>query len=250
MSIPWSFSYKPSLCRSSVTSSLWIPWGRLVQNRCWFLISSVVNGPIILSCFFRREFRMNLAVQATILNIEARSWHSGAIKTFFGNFSLCLALRSATCHDVCRPLFSVWKPFHSLPPQLAVIYLPSSTSQVCRNFVSGYVAPSNPWMLLCFHRSVCYELFVLAATVYPMESHWAIQPSIAPLTGNPSSAFSTFMIRFVAICADTSSNRGMVSICFASRAFAVTKPWLTPDGCLATAWTVAHTPFLLASPNT
>ena len=41
----------------------------MVQNRCWFLISSVVNGPIILSCFFRREFRMNLAVQATILNV-------------------------------------------------------------------------------------------------------------------------------------------------------------------------------------
>ena len=73
MSIPCSFSSKPSLCRSSVTSSLWIPWGRLVQNRCWFLISLVVNGPIILSCFFRREFRMNLAVQATILNILVRS---------------------------------------------------------------------------------------------------------------------------------------------------------------------------------
>ena len=192
---------------------------------------------------------MNLAVQATILNIEPPRWRSGAIKKFFGNFSLCLALRSATCHDVCRPLFSVWKPLQSLPPQLTVIYLPSSTSQVCRNFVGGYVAPSNPWMLLGFHRSVCYELFVLAATVYPMESHWAIQPSIASLTGNPSSAFSTFMIGFVAICADTSSNRGMVSICFASRAFAVTKPWLTPDGCLTTACTVSHTPFLLASPK-
>ena len=45
----------------------------MVQNRCWFLISSVVNGPIILSCLFRREFRMNLAVQVTIVNVLNRS---------------------------------------------------------------------------------------------------------------------------------------------------------------------------------
>ena len=45
----------------------------MVQNRCWFLISSVVNGPTILSRFFRREFRMNLAVQVTIVNVLVRS---------------------------------------------------------------------------------------------------------------------------------------------------------------------------------
>ena len=192
MSIPWSFSFKPSLCRSSVTSSLWISWGRLVQNRCWFSISSVVNGPIILSRFFRREFRMNLAVQATILNVLVRSNFPSItlrhpVDAMAPLKSSLVILASAWLSGVRLVMMSVGhfslSESHSGPCHQS---LPSSTSQVWRIFLGGYVAPSDPWMLLYFHRSVCYELFVLAAAVYPMESHWASQPSIAPLTGNPS----------------------------------------------------------------
>ena len=81
--------------------------------------------------------------------------------SFFGNSSLCLALRSAACHDVCGPIFFVWKPLQSFPPQLPVIYLPSSISQVCRIFLGGYVVPSNPWMLLYFHRLYSHKLYHL-----------------------------------------------------------------------------------------
>ena len=87
----------------------------------------------------------------------------------------------------------------------------------------------------------------------PPSIHWrATELSSHPwlcFTGKPWSALPTFVTRFAAICADTSSNRGMMSPCFASRTLAVINPWLTPDGCLTTACTVAHTPFLLASPK-
>ena len=184
---------------------------------------------------------MNLAVQATILNVLVRSNFPSItlrhpVDAMAPLKSSLVILASAWLSGVRLVMMSVGhfslSESHSGPCHQS---LPSSTSQVWRIFLGGYVAPSDPWMLLNFHRSVCYELFVLAAAVYPMESklsYPAIHSAVNRKPFNPK-----FVIWFVAICADNSSNRGMVSPCFASRAFAVTKPWLTSDGCLPTACT-------------
>ena len=68
-------------------------------------------------------------------------------------------------------------------------------------------------------------------------------------TGNPCSASCTLLRRFTAMWPETSSRWGIVNPCFASLAFAVTRPWFTEVGCLTTAYTAAATPFPLASPK-
>lgn len=42
--------------------------------------------------------------------------------------------------------------------------------------------------------------------------------------------------RLTTICPETNFNLEMVRLSFANLALAVTKPWLTPDGCVTTAW--------------
>ena len=58
-----------------------------------------------------------------------------------------------------------------------------------------------------------------------------------------------FATRFGAMCADTSSNLGIVNPFFARRDFAASKPWFVPEGCWTTAYTAAAVPAPLVSPN-
>ena len=69
--------------------------------------------------------------------------------------------------------------------------------------------------------------------------------------GNPMNpnASRTLWTKLVAICAETSSRRGMVRFFLANRDFAATRPCDVPLACRTTAITVAATPFPLASPN-
>jgi hypothetical protein len=62
-------------------------------------------------------------------------------------------------------------------------------------------------------------------------------------------AFATLLTRFAVIWPATNSTRGMLSPRFARRDFAATNVWVSPESCLASAYTTALTPWLLASPN-
>lgn len=61
---------------------------------------------------------------------------------------------------------------------------------------------------------------------------------------------STFFTRLVAMCAATSSRRGIGRFCLAERDFVQTKPWVLISPCCNTAYTADDTPDVLASPKT
>ena len=73
------------------------------------------------------------------------------------------------------------------------------------------------------------------------------QHCISSVILKPSSATSTFVDKLTTMWPDMSSNPGIVRLFLASRDLAAVRPYVTPDTCVTTAYTAAHTPCVRAA---
>ena len=130
---------------------------------------------------------------------------------------------------------------------MVVLHFIASASHISRATLSRNIMPLYVrfGLGLCWARTAYALLLLLSSDIATVLS----SQQFVSCARNPSKACRTLSTRFEAMCAETNSNLGMVSPCFASLAFADTRPCVVPEGWLTTAYTTAATPLPLASPK-